>query len=325
MSTYLTPIVFGLFVWWFSTGLALWVVGLSGRAPRAVLGGTAATFALALAALALTRSDTGTTGTYLAFTAAILVWGAQEVAFLTGCITGPWRAPCPAGVTGWARMGYAIRAILYHEIALALSGLAILALTWGGPNRVGIATFGVLLAMRVSAKFNVFLGVPNITESFMPAAVDHLKSFFARRPMNGLFPVSITASTVALVLLVGQAWTADASSAAAITLIATLVGLGLVEHWFLVLPLPVEALWSWSGVKQGAEPDAATLDVGVTSSVSTAATVPLGPPATVIKLEPRPALKGSRPVAPRRSLQLVPIGNVQGPPAGPELIGRKTT
>lgn len=274
MSTYLTPIVFGLFVWWFSTGLALWVVGLSGRAPRAVLGGTAATFALALAALALTRTDTSAAGAYLAFTAAIGVWGAQEVAFLTGWITGPWRAPCPAGATGWLRMGYAIRAILYHEIALALSGLAIGALTWSGTSRVGIATFGVLLAMRVSAKFNVFLGVPNITESFMPAGLDHLKSFFARRPMNGLFPISVTAATVGLVLLVGEAWAAESSAAAAITLIATLVGLGLVEHWFLVLPLPVEALWSWSGGKRSAGPPA----VGPTAAVTaaTVAVVPLG-------------------------------------------------
>ena len=274
---------------------------------------------MALAALALTRTDTGASGTYLAFTAAILVWGAQEVAFLTGRITGPWRAPCPAGVTGWARMGYAVRAILYHGIALALSGLAIGALTWGGTNRVGIATFGVLLAMRVSAKFNVFLGVPNITESFMPAAVDHLKSFFTRRPMNALFPVSVTASTVALVLLVGQAWTADGASAAALTLIATLVGLGLVEHWFLVLPLPVEALWSWSGVKQKAEPEAAA------AGAAMAASVPLGPPATVIKLELRPALHGSRPVASRRPIHPFPVGKTQATSAGSDLIGRTTT
>lgn len=310
MSTYLAPIVFGLLVWWVSTGLALWVVGLSGRAPRAVLGGTVAAFGLALAALGLTRSEATEAGAYLAFTAAILVWGAQEVAFLTGWITGPWRAPCPAGATGWARMGYAIRAILYHEVALALSGLAILALTAGGTNRIGIATFGVLLAMRVSAKFNVFLGVPNITEGFMPAGLDHLKSYFGRRPMNGLFPLSVTASTVALVLLVGEAWTAEGSSATAITLIATLVGLGLAEHWFLVLPLPVEALWSWSGARPAGQPLAAASPA--------AAAPPMGPAttATVLKLERRPAPPGGPRLAQAgRPVHLRPVGEAQAAPA----------
>ena len=302
MTTYLIPILFGLFVWWFSTGLALWIVGLSARAPRAVLGGAAATFALALAALALTRSEASETGAYLAFTAAIGVWGAQEIAFLTGWITGPWRAPCPAGATGWSRMGYAIAAILYHELALALSGLAIAAVTWGGANRIGLATFGVLLAMRVSAKFNIFLGVPNITEGFMPAGIDHLKSFFAKRPMNALFPVSVTASTVALVLLVLEAATADGSAATALTLVATLVVLGLVEHWFLVLPLPVEALWAWSGGGKQAETPAA-VEAAVARPTSTAA---------VIKLERRPA---ARPAPRGRPVHLRPVGDAQAAPA----------
>ena len=38
------------------------------------------------------------------------------------------------------------------------------ALTWGGANQVGTWTFLVLWVMRLSAKLNVFLGVPNLTE-----------------------------------------------------------------------------------------------------------------------------------------------------------------
>jgi hypothetical protein len=30
------------------------------------------------------------------------------------------------------------------------------------------------------------------------------------------------------------------------TLLATMLILGVVEHWFLVLPLPLSELWSWS-------------------------------------------------------------------------------
>jgi hypothetical protein len=30
-----------------------------------------------------------------------------------------------------------------------------------------------------------------------------------------------------------------------LTLLATLTGLGVIEHWFLVMPLDVGQLWSW--------------------------------------------------------------------------------
>lgn len=245
MAAILLPLGYALLVWWASTGIALWVVGLTGERPRGTLLGAALLLAGSLAALAATAGDATVAGAYAAFTAAILVWGAQEIAFLTGWITGPRRAPCPAGATGWARTGYAVQAVIWHELALAASGLAVVAATWGGANQVGAWTYGILFAMRISAKLNVFLGVPNLTENFLPAHLRYLKSYFGRAPMNGLFPVSVTASTVALVILARGAGAADPFEAAASILLATLVALALLEHWFLVLPLPVEALWAW--------------------------------------------------------------------------------
>lgn len=248
MAGYLLPSLFGLFAWWFATGLVLGIVGL-GRAWRPLIaaGCVAATVA-GLAALVLTRNDVGLAGAYLAFAAALLVWGAQETAFLLGWITGPFRAACPPGLGLAARAGYATRAIIHHELALAASGLAIAAATFAGVNQTGPWTFALLFVLRLSAKLNVFLGVPNITEGFLPREVAHLKSFFARRPMNPLFPLSVTVATVAAVLLVDRAWSAeDEAAAARATLLAALLGLGLLEHWFLVLPLPVEALWGFAG------------------------------------------------------------------------------
>lgn len=245
MPDTLLPILYGLLVWWASTGGALYAVGLADRAPRAVLAGSLVLSAGSLAALAATAGDGGTTGVYLAFTAAIGLWGAQEILFLTGWVTGPWRAPCPAGLGGWARAGYAVRAILYHELALLASGAAAILVTAGGANRTGAWTFAILFVMRVSAKLNVFLGVPNLTEGFLPGHLAYLKSFFARKPMNLLFPVSVTACTVALVVLWQRAGLAGDAGATGPILLATLVALALLEHWFLVLPLPVEALWTW--------------------------------------------------------------------------------
>ena len=37
----------------------------------------------------------------------------------------------------------------------------------------------------------------------------------------------------------------DEAGEAAAILAATLLSLGLLEHWFMVIPLPTHALWQW--------------------------------------------------------------------------------
>ena len=63
--------------------------------------------------------------------------------------------------------------------------------------------------------------------------------------MNLLFPLSTTAATVLTSIIVEEALVADAFLATGFTLLATLAVLGLIEHWFLVLPLPVAGMWGW--------------------------------------------------------------------------------
>jgi putative photosynthetic complex assembly protein 2 len=100
--------------------------------------------------------------------------------------------------------------------------------------------------MRLSAKFNVYLGVPNLAEAFLPDHLKYIGTYFRKRSMNLLFPVAVTASTAASVLLIWSAASATTPFAAvSYTLVATLMVLAVVEHWFMVLPLPAEALWSW--------------------------------------------------------------------------------
>jgi len=98
----------------------------------------------------------------------------------------------------------------------------------------------VLWWMRLSAKFNVFLGVRNLSEAFIPDHLAFIRSFLRRRPMNGLFPFSIMISTAIVVLLVQRATTTGT------ILISIMLVLGILEHWFLVLPLPIDALWAWA-------------------------------------------------------------------------------
>jgi putative photosynthetic complex assembly protein 2 len=78
--------------------------------------------------------------------------------------------------------------------------------------------------------------------------MQYLKGFFRKRRMNALFPFSITISTVITVVLVQRAIdpAASAGDATGYSLLASLMALAILEHWFMVLPLPSEALWRWS-------------------------------------------------------------------------------
>jgi putative photosynthetic complex assembly protein 2 len=101
--------------------------------------------------------------------------------------------------------------------------------------------------MRVSAKLNLFLGVPNLGEQFLPEHLKYLKSFFRRRAINFLFPVSVTLATLVTASAVQRlAHARTAFEATSLSLTIALLGLGLLEHWFMVLPLPSERLWSWA-------------------------------------------------------------------------------
>jgi putative photosynthetic complex assembly protein 2 len=239
-------IVFALFVWWFSTGAVLYVVGLPRRSFPWSMAAATGMLALALLGLAATSSDESAGGAYCAFTCGLLIWAWHEMSFLTGFITGPRREPCPADAEGWRRFSLAAQTLLYHEVAILVTAVLIIALTWGAPNQIGVLTFLVLWVMRLSAKLNVFLGVPNLTEEFLPPSLGFLKSYFAKRPMNLLFPISVTGATLLTWLLVERAMGGGGEfTAAGYTLLATLTALAVLEHWLLVLPLPAAALWSW--------------------------------------------------------------------------------
>jgi putative photosynthetic complex assembly protein 2 len=247
MSQFGYPVLYALFVWWFSTGLIIYLDNLPPRTFRwSMLGGTLV-FAVALHRLAATAGDTSVTGAYAAFTYGVLAWGWQEMSFFMGIITGPRKSACPQACSGWRHFWHGVQTSLYHELAIIASALAIVALTWGGANQVGTWTFMVLWAMRQSAKLNVFLGVRNLALEFVPAHLGYLKGFLNRKPMNLLFPVSITTATAVLVILARHALAPDATAfqAAGFTFLCTMLALAIIEHWFLVLPLPFAELWTW--------------------------------------------------------------------------------
>lgn len=242
----LPPLLFALLMWFIGTAAVVWLCSR----PRATFG-----WSLALAGLVAlgaggavwaTAGDTSVGGAYTAFTAAIAIWGWHEMSFLMGHVAGPNRAECPAGATGWARFRAATATVIHHELAIAATLLVLIAMTWGQPNGVAPLTFGLLFAMRLSAKFNLYLGVPNLSDEVFPAHLAHLKSYFRTAPMNWLFPLSILGGAATAVLAWRAAELSTGGTAAGMALLAGLAVLGVTEHLFLVLPLRDGRLFAWA-------------------------------------------------------------------------------
>lgn len=240
--------LFAVFIWWFSTGVVLLLNRLSRAAVALSLLLSSLLGLLALWAVARTAHQTTVAGAYCAFTSALLVWGWHELSFLTGWITGPRKSALPPGLPEGRRLLESVRTLLWHELGILVVGAAILFVTWGAPNQVGLGTFAVLWIMRTSAKLNLFLGVRNLSERFLPAHLRYLESCFRRRAVNLLFPVSVSAATALLAWMMAQAVAPATPPAAAVgwVLVATMLALATLEHWLLVLPVDSTALWHWA-------------------------------------------------------------------------------
>ena len=268
MSTVLDvalPALFVIVVWWASTGAIFYANGRPRRTQHWSLAGIVGLAVLADYAILFTRNDPGPLEAAIAFAAAIAIWGLIEMTFLMGYITGPRRTVCPPDTTPGQRFRFACLAIAHHEIAI-LAALALIGWqTTGAANFVAAGTFGLLWLMRLSTKLNLFFGVPNTAAELLPPQIAYMKSYFRRAPMSGFFPLSVSAATVLTCVLAIRAGAAPAASfeITGYAMLAALSALGMIEHWFLVLPIPAQTLWGWS-LEGRARPDPMPTDKNVT-------------------------------------------------------------
>lgn len=239
-----------LFVWWFSTGIILWRVrvadnGGAHQHALSVVLGLPLLFA-GIAAFHASLQDGSASGTYLGFFAAVAVWGWIELAFLSGIITGPNRAPCPPDTPQLARFWRATGTIAWHEALLIAALAAMGSASAGAANPFAFLTFALLFGARISAKLNLFFGVPRINTQFLPRPLGHLASHFRRSRITAFFPFSVSVLTVVSALLLERAVAATtAGGAVGFALLTCMSLLAVLEHWFMVLPLPDEKLWRW--------------------------------------------------------------------------------
>ena len=247
MHPFAYPALYCLFVWWFSTGLIVFLNNLPPKTFRWSFGAFTAIAGVSLYRLAAGSHDVNVAGAYAAFTYGVLVWGWHEMAFFMGFLTGPRKTACPGNSQGWHRFGQGVAACIDHELAILATAIAVIWATWHAPNQVGSWTFLALWGMRQSAKLNVFLGVLNLGEAFVPRHLAYLISFMRRRRMNWLMPFSILGGSFLVAILVRRAIVPGITpfEAAGLSCLITMLSLAVLEHALLVLPLPFTALWGF--------------------------------------------------------------------------------
>lgn len=238
--------LFTALCWWFGTGVILWLDRRPPQTFRLSLAVWTLLLALSFAGVAWSMREVSVANAYLAFGSVILMWGWHELAFLTGWITGPRTTALTPGATGWRRFVESVQVMLYHELAL-IANFAILWWMQGQQsNHVAICTYALLWFMRLSAKLNLFFGVPQTGAQYLPAHLAYLGSYFRRRSLTPWFVLSLSVAIGTWVWLV---WLAQQGAVAITTgwvMLATLLGLAIVEHVIMIFPWPLERLWGWA-------------------------------------------------------------------------------
>ena len=240
-------IAVSLLVWWLSTGLILRAVATSKAGERWVFSLATLGLFLGLYGATVTTQMSSVAGAYLGFGSALLIWAWQEVAFLLGVVTGPNRQPCPS-VKGWPRFWLAFKTVAYQEMALLVLAVAVVLPAWDAPNQTAAGTYLVLWLMRMSAKLNIYVGVKNFYESFLPSRLHYLLTYFRRRRFSYFFLASMVCASAALVWILGLAFEPNADDFVMVgfTLVGAMLALAMLEHLMLMLPYDPARLWRWA-------------------------------------------------------------------------------
>ncbi|MEL6307220.1 MAG: putative photosynthetic complex assembly protein PuhE [Chloroflexota bacterium] len=242
----LFPVLYAVFLWWFTTGLIIAVFGRSQWILRVCFGGATLAMLVALISIVFTRHQTDLGAVYAAVAAGIVIWGWQVAGYYLNFITGKQSRKQKNPMTLSDRFWAALQSSLHHELVAVGFGIVLFALTWNAPNRFGLWMYIALWAMHASAKLNVFFGVRNFRIEFLPQHMQHLGKYLSKRDQNEFFPFAVVFASALVLVLLYQAIIPEATTAerAGYLMIATMMTLGLLEHWLLVLPVPA-ALWGW--------------------------------------------------------------------------------
>jgi putative photosynthetic complex assembly protein 2 len=247
-SGHIVPFFVTVAIWFVATGLIAWADNRerSTFSRTLFIGGACGIGGLIVILFSSFSSELW--AVYVAFFGALMVWGWHEVGFLTGAAAGPRRIAADPGLAGAQRFRQACATVMHHEVALALTALLLISLSWNVQNQIGATVFVLLFALRLTAKINMFVGVPNTTAEMLPEHLGYLKTYFGRNRMTMLLALSIAGIAAVAVWFASLALSAPVGSAEMVgaSLLFTLCLLGVLEHLFLALPFRDGMLWGWA-------------------------------------------------------------------------------
>ena len=246
MTEFALPLLFATVLWFFATGFVLWLDKLPSHTWPVSITMASVASGFAMAGIIATAEETSPWAAYVAFACALVLWGWHELSFLMGFVTGPNRTPCPPDARGWQRFRLAAATLIYHEVAMFACLLVIMAATWGKANQTATLTFLLLFVMRLSAKFNIFAGVPHLSTEMMPDHMRYLASYFRIAPPRWFFVASVSGIAVLAALLADTALSSQGGIATGYALAFALVALAFIEHGFLVVPWQDTAMFRWA-------------------------------------------------------------------------------
>ncbi len=259
MTEFTLPLLFATVLWFVATGFVLWLDKLPSHTwPVSITMATIAS-GFAMGGIIATAEETSPWAAYVAFACALVLWGWHELSFLMGFVTGPNREPCPPDARGWRRFRLAAGTLIYHEVAMFVCLLVMAASTWGKANQTATLTFLLLFVMRLSAKFNIFAGVPHLSTEMMPDHMRYLASYFRIGPPRWFFLASVSGIAVLAAWLADQALSSQGGIATGYALAFALVALAFIEHGFLVVPWQDTAMFRWAMPQRNRDDGASAL------------------------------------------------------------------
>lgn len=232
--------------WWLGTGVILWLVRRPPGQFRAIMSGLTVLLMVSLAGTAWSMQYQSMAADYVGFISVIFMWSWHEMAFLSGRVTGPRRVPQEPNVAGWRRFSLSVQALLYHELALLVNFLVLCLMQSAQPNHVALCTFALLWCMRLSAKLNLYCGVPQVGEQYLPNHLIYMASYFRQSSVTGIFYLTMTCSAGTWLWLVVQAKRGAVEVSTGWVLLASLLGLAIIEHLLMLFALPLQRLWGWA-------------------------------------------------------------------------------
>lgn len=248
MLSFVAPVLYALFLWWFLTGLIMVVYGRSPRTVRLFFVLASLSMAGAVAGIALTRQGTDRWHVYVAVACGLVIWGWHTASYYLGFVTGlKEKRPLPRyQLPLHARFLRALRASLHHELLVIGFVLLLALLTRGQANQWGFWTFFAMWVMHLSAKVNVFLGVRNFYIDFLPSHLHHLERLLPKQASNSFLPLSVVIASSISLLFIYRAIVPGAQPADSVgyMFIGIMIALGVVEHLLLILPIPA-TIWGW--------------------------------------------------------------------------------